>query len=292
MTTQSASRIEDLRHILSESRRQGKLIGLVPTMGALHAGHVRLLETARFECDQVVASIFVNPLQFDRQDDLDGYPRPLEADLEVCRVAGVDLVFAPTAREMYGSGCEVLVDPGPVAENLCGRYRPGHFQGVATVVLKLFHIVQPGKAYFGEKDFQQLALVRRMVADLNVPVEIRPVPTVREPDGLAMSSRNRNLSPADREAAPALYRCLCVARELIEGGERNAAEVKMQALAEIAGTPQFHVEYLEVVDPDRIQVVERIEGRVRVAAAAWLGSTRLIDNIEAVGGESRALTFS
>ncbi len=283
MTMESTSRIEDLRRALSDARRQGKLIGLVPTMGALHDGHVRLLEVARTECDEVVASIFVNPLQFDRQGDLDSYPRPLEADLEVCRAAGVDLVFAPSVREMYGGGCEVLVDPGPVARHLCGPYRPGHFQGVATVVLKLFHIVQPGKAYFGEKDFQQLALIRRMVADLNVPVEIRPVPTVREPGGLAMSSRNRHLTPTETEAAPALYRALCVARDLIEGGERDASEVKRRAIAVIAGTPQFRVEYLEVVDPDRIQPVDRIESRVRVAAAAWLGSTRLIDNVEAMG---------
>jgi len=207
----------------------------------------------------------------------------LEEDIEVCRKAGVDLVFAPSAQEMYGDADGVLVEPGSVAENLCGRYRPGHFRGVATVVLKLFNIVQPTVAFFGEKDFQQLAVIRRMVAALNVPVEIRPVPTVREPDGLAMSSRNRNLTPAEREAAPALYRSLCVARDLVNGGERDTAGVKRRALEVMASTPQFRVEYLEVIDPDRIQPLDRIEGRVRVAAAAWLGSTRLIDNVEAVG---------
>lgn len=283
MTTQSFSRIEDLRHALSEARRQGQRIGLVPTMGALHAGHIRLLDTARSECDLVVASIFVNPIQFDRQDDLDHYPRPLEEDIEVCRKAGVDLVFTPSAQEMYGEADDVLVEPGSAAGNLCGRYRPGHFRGVATVVLKLFNVVQPGVAFFGEKDFQQLAVIRRMVAALNVPLEIRPVPTVREPDGLAMSSRNRNLTPAEREAAPALYRCLCLARDLINAGERDAAEAKRRALDAMAATPQFRVEYLEVIDPDLIQPLDRIEGPVRVAAAAWLGSTRLIDNVEAVG---------
>lgn len=283
MTVRSISRIEELRRALGEARRQDKRIGLVPTMGALHAGHIRLLETARSECDLVVASIFVNPIQFDRQDDLDRYPRPLEEDIQACREAGVDLVFAPSAQEMYGDADGVLVEPGPVAEHLCGRYRPGHFRGVATVVLKLFNVVQPTVAFFGEKDFQQLAVIRRMVAALNVPVEIQPVPTVREPDGLAMSSRNRNLTPAERQAAPALYRGLCVARDLIERGERNAAEVKRFALEVITAIPQFRVEYLEVVDPGRIQPLDRIEGRARVAAAAWLGSTRLIDNLEAVG---------
>jgi pantoate--beta-alanine ligase len=281
VTTQSFSRIDDLRRALSEARRQGKRIGLVPTMGALHAGHIQLLETARSECDLVVASIFVNPIQFDRHDDLDRYPRPLEEDIEACHKASVDLVFAPSAQEMYGEGHDVLIEPGSVAENLCGRYRPGHFRGVATVVLKLFNVVQPGVAFFGEKDFQQLAVIRQMVAALNVPVEIRPVPTVREPDGLAMSSRNRNLTAAEREAAPALYHCLCVARDLVNGGERDAAEVKRRALDVMAATPQFRVEYLEVIDPDRIQPLVRIEGRVRVAAAAWLGSTRLIDNVAA-----------
>ncbi len=283
MTMQVFGRIDDLRRALAEARLRRDVIGLAPTMGALHAGHVRLLEMARSECGVVVASIFVNPLQFDQQDDFSRYPKPLDADLETCRRTGVDFVFAPHALEMYGDGYETAVQPGSVAEQLCGRYRPGHFRGVATVVLKLFNIVQPGLAYFGEKDFQQLALIRRMVADLNVPVEIRPVPTVREPGGLAMSSRNRHLTPAEAEAAPSLYRALCIARDLIEDGEQDASEVKRRAIAAIAGTPQFRVEYLDVVDPDLIQPVDRISGRVRVAAAAWLGSTRLIDNVEAVG---------
>jgi len=281
--TRTIGRIGELRRALAEGRLRGDVIGLVPTMGALHAGHARLLEIARSECGAVVASIFVNPLQFDRQDDFDLYPRPMEADLETCRKAGVDFVFAPSAREMYGDGCETAVEPGPVAGELCGRYRPGHFRGVATVVLKLFNIVQPARAYFGEKDFQQLAMIRRMVADLNVPVEICPVATVRELDGLAMSSRNRHLTAAEREAAPALYQALQSAREMVENGVRDAAEVKRRALAAMAATPEFRVEYLEVVDPDRIQLVERIDGPVRVACAAWLGSTRLIDNVAAAG---------
>ena len=198
------AKIANLRKLLAPKRTAGKTIGLVPTMGALHAGHRRLLDTTRAESDLVVATIFVNPTQFNRAEDLDKYPRTLDQDLEVCREAGVDLVFAPSATEMYPQEPRTWVDVPALAEHLCGPGRPGHFRGVATVVMKLFQIAQPDRAYFGEKDAQQLAIIRRMVKDLDVPVTIVPVATVREPDGLAMSSRNRHLTPEERQRATVL----------------------------------------------------------------------------------------
>jgi pantoate--beta-alanine ligase len=246
-------------------------------MGALHAGHGALMQRARAECDHVVVSIFVNPLQFDRADDLDRYPRTFDADVEYCRSIGVDLVFSPTAAEMYPSEPLAVVEVGRVGDYLCGQFRPGHFRGVATVVLKLFNIVQPEAAYFGEKDAQQLAIVRRMVSDLNVPVEIVGVPTVREPDGLALSSRNTRLTEEERALAPALYRALCRARDLMSAGERDPGVVKRQAVSDL---PQgVRMEYFEVVDAEEMQPVQRIAATICVAGAMWVGSTRLIDNI-------------
>lgn len=281
MNPQVFASIEELRQALARERLSGSRIGLVPTMGALHAGHVRLIEAARSECELVVVSIFVNPIQFDRQDDFERYPRPVESDLLTCGQSGAAIVFSPSAKEMYGSGNTVHVEPGPLAAHLCGKFRPGHFRGVATVVLKLFNIVRPDRAYFGEKDFQQLALIRRMVDDLNVAVEIRPVPTVREPDGLAMSSRNRHLSPSEREAAPVIFRSLLLARNLIGQGLRDPSEVRSRAAAGIEANPLCRLEYFEIVDPSTVQPVGSISGPVRIAVAAWLGSTRLIDNVEA-----------
>lgn len=272
--------IGPLRRRLAEARRLNSTIGLVPTMGALHAGHVRLIEQARSECQTVAISIFVNPMQFDREDDLRRYPRMLDADRRVCDQLGVDLVFAPSVEEMYPVPPECTIDVGRLADHLCGKYRPGHFRSVATVVMKLFGIVQPDRAYFGEKDAQQLAIIRRMVADLNVAVEIVGVATVREPDGLALSSRNTQLGPAERQLAIALFRALQKADRQIAGGDTDPESVKRVAAAEIPqDNPSLTLEYLEIVDPGDMQPVKRITGPVRVAGALWVGSTRLIDNV-------------
>jgi len=273
-----ATSVSGLREFLAPDRRAGRAIGLVPTMGALHLGHRRLLEIARRETQTVVASIFVNPTQFDRQDDLDRYPRPLSRDLEICRDAGVDIVFAPTAAEMYPQSQLTWIETPALTEHLCGPGRPGHFRGVATVVMKLLQIVQPDRAYFGEKDAQQLAVIRRMVKDLNVPVTIVPVATVRESDGLAMSSRNQHLSPAERETATALSRALFAARKLVESGEPSPDVIQSAVAPQLAG---IRVEYFSIVDPETLQPVTRIERRVLIAGAIWLASTRLIDNVSA-----------
>ena len=254
-------------------------IGLIPTMGALHAGHAALIDRARRECELVVVSIFVNPLQFNDKDDLARYPRTLDADLARCRELGADIVFAPTATEMYPAPPECGVDIGRLGDHLCGKFRPGHFRGVATVVLKLLQIVQPHRAYFGEKDAQQLAIIRRVVADFNVPATVVEVPTVREADGLAMSSRNRHLTADERRMATCLYRSLQEASRMIAGGERNAATVRQAAAAAIDHSDALKLEYLEIVDPDTMQPVDQIAAPVRIAGALWVGKTRLIDNV-------------
>jgi pantoate--beta-alanine ligase len=268
--------IAALRKLLAPQRAAGKTVGLVPTMGALHAGHRRLLDIARAETDVVVATIFVNPTQFNRAEDLDRYPRTLDQDLDVCRAAGVDLVFAPSAAEMYPEEPRTWVDVPALSEHLCGPGRPGHFRGVATVVMKLFQIVQPDRAYFGEKDAQQLAIIRRMVKDLDVPVTVVPVATVREPDGLAMSSRNRHLTPEERQRATVLSQALFAARDLVLCGERSVETIQA-SVAPLFDAVQ--VEYFSIVYPEALSPVERIEGPVLIAGAIWLGTTRLIDNV-------------
>jgi pantoate--beta-alanine ligase len=271
--------IADLRARLAARRLRGESIGFVPTMGALHAGHASLLARGRRDTSAVVASIFVNPLQFDRPDDLARYPRTLAADLEVCRGEGVDIVFAPSVAEMYPVEPVCAVDVGALGEHLCGKYRPGHFRGVATAVLKLLQIVAPDVAYFGEKDAQQLAVVRRLVEDFNVPVRICGVATVREADGLAMSSRNARLSADERVQAVALYRALERARQAIEEGATDASEIKAWAAQAIPGGAGLELEYLELVDAGSFQPVARVEGDIIAAGALWVGSTRLIDNV-------------
>jgi pantoate--beta-alanine ligase len=258
----------------------GQVVGLVPTMGALHAGHGVLMERARAECGVLVVSIFVNPIQFDRRADYDAYAIDLAQDLDFCAARGVDVVFAPSPEEMYPQPAVTFIEVEGVSEHLCGRFRPGHFRGVATVVAKLFNIVAPDKAYFGEKDAQQLAVIRRMAADLNMPVEIIPVATVREPDGLALSSRNKRLTAEERRLAPQLYAALQAGAECIRRGCTEVEQVRTEALARLQEDAHFRVEYLEVVDAASMIPVEAIRGPVRIATAAWLGSTRLIDNIE------------
>ena len=248
-------------------------------MGALHPGHEALIGAARRECGIVVVSIFVNPLQFGPNEDYARYPRTLEKDVEICRRQGTDVVFNPSPDEMYRLPPLTFAEVTRVSEHLCGKFRPGHFRGVATVVLKLFNIVRPDRAYFGEKDMQQLAVIRRMVADLNIPVEIAAVPTIREPDGLAISSRNQHLNSAERKAAPVLYRALEEAVKRIRSGERDASKVREAAIAILESEPLVRIEYLEIVDPTEIQPLSTISGPVRIAAAVWIGGTRLIDNV-------------
>jgi pantoate--beta-alanine ligase len=268
-----------LRRRLAEMRKPGETIGLAPTMGALHAGHAKLLETARRENPLVVASIFVNPLQFDRKDDLDAYPRRMREDLQMCAEQGVSVVFAPGSADLYPEEQLTFIESPALSRYLCGEFRPGHFRGVATVVLKLFNIVQPDFAYFGEKDAQQLAIIRRMVKDLNVPVSVVPVATVREPDGLALSSRNKRLTPAERAIAPVLSRALRESLRQIDEGERSVARVREEATRLLARHPEVRVEYFSVTDPETLSPVQQIEGPVLIAGAIWLGSVRLIDNV-------------
>ncbi len=248
-------------------------------MGALHAGHAALLKRARSENDFAVASIFVNPLQFDRKADLETYPRTMTADLDTCAACGTDLVFAPGVTDLYPAEQLTFVDVPALSENLCGASRPGHFRGVATVVLKLFNVVQADRAYFGEKDAQQLAVIRRMVHDLNVPVEVVPVATVRETDGLAMSSRNKHLTAAQRANAPVLARAMRAALGLFDAGEKSIAKVTARVLPMFSEVPECRMEYFEAVDPATLKPLERAEHPVLVIGAMWMGTTRLIDNM-------------
>ncbi len=262
--------------------RDGLKVALVPTMGALHAGHLSLIELARRHADRVVASVFVNPVQFDRADDFARYPRDLERDGAMLAGAGADVLFAPEVGEIYPPGSQTFVTVERLAEPLCGAHRPGHFRGVATVVLQLFTIVQPDVAVFGEKDFQQLALIRRMVRDLYLDVDVIGAPIVREADGLAMSSRNRHLDPEERAAARCLAAAHDAAEQKVAAGERDAATILAAASAVIAGEPRARADYVSFVDPDSLQDVTTVDERGLLALAVWIGSTRLIDNRQLV----------
>jgi len=263
----------------SQARRgEGRRVGFVPTMGALHQGHLALVDYAREQCEAVVVSIFVNPLQFDREDDLSGYPRTWEADLALCRRHGVDAVYYPRADVMYPQGFQTTISVGPMTQGLCGAHRPGHFDGVTTVVLKLFNAVTPHLAVFGEKDYQQLKVIQRMTRDVDLGVEVVGRPTVREPDGLALSSRNVHLSPQERRDALCLKRGLDKAAALARDGERDAARLKEAAVAEIKSVAAAKLEYLEIVDAESLLPVERLQAPARMAVAVWMGETRLIDN--------------
>ena len=274
---------QGLAAALAGERREGRTVGFVPTMGALHAGHVSLLERARADNDVVVASIFVNPLQFGPSDDFARYPRDLGADAAVAAEAGVDHLFAPDVAEMYPRGSiATRVDVGPIGDIGEGAWRPGFFAGVATVCSKLFHIVGPDRAYFGQKDAQQLAVIRQLVADLDLPLEIVACPTVREHDGLALSSRNAYLDPEARRAAPALAAALAAAREAAAGGEESVAELRWIVETCLEAEPAIHLQYVDLFDPATFSARERLDGRGVLAAAAYVGGTRLIDNVELV----------
>jgi len=272
-------RKEEMRAAAREWRAAGRRIGFVPTMGALHAGHVGLVERARAECDVVVASVFVNPLQFGPNEDLARYPRDLEGDARLLTAAGADALFTTTPQEMYPAGFQTHVAPGALAEPLCGASRPGHFRGVTTVVAKLLHLVAPHDAYFGQKDFQQARVLQQMVADLDFDLVLRLLPTRREPDGLALSSRNRYLTPAERAVAPDLQRALQQVKAAFDRGERRTAALAEAGRAALARQPAFRLDYLEVRDDETLAMPAALARGGVVAAAAFLGATRLIDNV-------------
>ena len=271
--------IEDIRAACRAARRGGKRLGFVPTMGALHEGHLSLVRAARASCDAVAASIFVNPMQFGPNEDLAKYPRSFERDRELLEKEGVELLFAPSVEEMYPAGAVTWVTVEVLSSKLDGRSRPGHFRGVTTVVAKLFHIVEPDAAFFGQKDAAQVAIVRRMVRDLNLPVEIVACPIVREPDGLAMSSRNAYLDPQQRKQALVLHRGLLQVKKSWEEGEREAGKLLTVGRDELAAEKSVRLDYLEIVDSDSLDPVENTAGGALVAVAAFVGMTRLIDNI-------------
>jgi pantoate--beta-alanine ligase len=279
--------VAGMKGAAAELRARGRSIGLVPTMGYLHEGHLSLVRECRKRADVTVVSIFVNPLQFGPQEDFRRYPRDPERDASLLEKEGVDILFLPADGDMYPEGYRTSVEVAGLQDKLCGRLRPGHFKGVATVVLKLFNIVRPDYAFFGQKDAQQVVVLRRMAKDLNMDVEIRALPIIREPDGLAMSSRNTYLSAEERRAAIVLSRSLEEARRMFEKGERAASLIRQRLLRAIASEPLAKMDYAEVVDPSSLEPVERIEGRALVALAVSIGKTRLIDNtiLDSTGDE-------
>lgn len=273
------TRMAEMQAAAAGLRGAGKRVGFVPTMGALHAGHLSLVRRAKQETDVTVVSIFVNPAQFGPGEDYLNYPRDFERDSGLLRRESADILFAPPVEEIYAQGFETYVTVEQLSAPLEGEFRPGHFRGVATVVLKLFHIVQPDRAYFGRKDAQQCVVVSRLVRDLNLPVEIVVCPIVREPDGLAMSSRNAYLNEEERRAATVLYKSLCRARELMQGGERRAAVIAAEMRRLIEQERQARIDYAVVVDAETLRPVEEVRGRVLVPLAVWIGRARLIDNL-------------
>ncbi len=270
--------IAELRQAVQAARRQGRTVGLVPTMGYFHAGHLSLMRRARQENGLVVVSLFVNPLQFGPHEDLAQYPRDLERDASMAAEAGVDLLFHPEVAELYPEGFQTTVSVNELTRGLCGASRPGHFEGVATVVLKLFNIVQPDRAYFGEKDAQQLRVIRRMARDLDLPLTVVGCPIVREEDGLALSSRNIYLKPAERRAALVLSRTIRRAVERIAAGLRDEATLRRELLALLQAEPLADLDYLAIVDSETLQPLQELRGEVLVALAVRIGKTRLIDN--------------
>lgn len=278
MSIEIFTTIPGIRQAIGRERKRDRSVAVVPTMGALHAGHASLIESARERGGLVVVSIFVNPLQFDQREDYERYTRGLGRDAEVCEQSGADMIFAPTVGEMYPHEQVSFVEVSGITEHFCGRSRPGHFRGVATVVSKLFHIVEPDVAFFGEKDAQQLAVIQRMVEDLDFPVEIAPAPTVRELGGLAMSSRNERLTPHQREVASALFRALTEVRGAIEQRMTDGESVLSRGRG-LLQHPEISVEYFDLADPASMQPVQSISGPVRIMGAIRIGGTRLIDNM-------------
>jgi pantoate--beta-alanine ligase len=277
-----------MRAVCRELKQSGKRLGFVPTMGALHAGHLSLVQAARGQCGAVAASVFVNPTQFGPNEDLTKYPRNLERDRELLQKEKVDVLFAPAAEEMYPPGAVTWVTVERLSERLEGKSRPGHFRGVATVVSKLFHIIEPDRAYFGQKDAQQAVIIRKMVRDLDLGVEIIVCPTVRESDGLALSSRNVYLDPEERRQAVVLYRALCRVQSLADQGERDARKLHEAALQVFAGEKAVRLDYFEIVDKNSLEPLPDILRGALVVTAAYVGKTRLIDNLVLHGSGSEA----
>ncbi len=274
-----ARTIRMVRCLVKAARDKGKKIGFVPTMGALHIGHVSLIEAAAKRCDFVVVSIFVNPTQFSHGEDFQKYPRPIGTDLAICRKAGVDVVFAPTSKEMYADENLTWVNVEELSEPLCGRLRPGHFRGVATVCAKLFNIVVPDIAFFGRKDAQQAIIIKRMVADLNMPLRIAVCSTVRQSDGLAVSSRNQYLTRQQKKDATCIYKSLQKCRRMINASVKDVPEIISQMRKVLKQVASIKIEYISIVDAETLQAIDRVAGKVLVAVAVKIGSTRLIDNI-------------
>jgi pantoate--beta-alanine ligase len=270
--------IEELRAYLRKCRAADESVGLVPTMGALHDGHLSLINKAASKNDRTVVSVFVNPKQFDNPDDLQNYPRTLKTDAVAAKAAGADAIFAPNAAEMFPEGFSTFVDIPDITNHLCGLSREGHFRGVLTVVSKLFNIVRPDRAYFGQKDFQQLEIIRHMVRDLNLEIEIVACPTVREPDGLAMSSRNKHLSPAERKAALCLSKAALAGAQAAAGGSIRANEIIEKMTGLIEAEPLAKIEYVKIVNPLTFEDIELAGEGSLIALAVYIGETRLIDN--------------
>ena len=271
-------KIDEVRRKVKEWRKQGLSVGLVPTMGYLHEGHKSLIDRAVAENDRVVVSAFVNPIQFGAGEDLATYPRDIEADKRLCGQAGAHLIFHPQPAEMYAPDFSTYVEMQEVSEGLCGKTRPTHFRGVCTVVCKLFHIVMPDRAYFGQKDAQQLAVIRRMVRDLDMDIQIVGCPIIREPDGLAKSSRNTYLNEEERKAALVLSKAVFHGQDMMEKGERDAGTILSSMKKLIEAEPLAKIDYVEMVDADTIAPLAKAQGRVLTAMAVYIGSTRLIDN--------------
>lgn len=269
----------DLKREVKLVRDSGKTIGFVATMGFLHRGHISLLEEARRQTDFVVLSIFVNPIQFGRGEDFTEYPRDLESDAAKARQAGCDLIFCPRENSMYPRGYSTFVEVEGITEGLCGASRPGHFRGVTTVVAKLFNLIEPHKAFFGQKDAQQALIIRKMVEDLNMNLEVIVCPTIREEDGVAMSSRNSYLNPRERAAAAVLYRSLCIARDTIGSGERDPQAIRDMMEKIIKREPLLLIEYIEIVNGRNLDAVTKLQGAILIALAVKVGQTRLIDNL-------------
>lgn len=274
-----AHTIDEAREAIRAARRANQRIGFIPTMGYLHDGHASLIDLCKNHADYLVVSVFINPTQFGPQEDFSRYPRDFEGDRQLIEAHGAHLLFAPSVEEMYPEDSRIHFEIKELADHLCGPKRPGHFQGVLLVVSKLFHIVQPDVAVFGQKDLQQLMIIQRMVTDLNCPIEIIAGPTARETDGLAMSSRNSYLSPEERQQSTALYRALQHAKQLIESGERNSSVVIAALTKMISRVRGARIDYIEIVDLERLQPVEQIQGRIAMTLAVYIGQTRLIDNL-------------
>ena len=271
--------VADIQAFVADCRRRNRSVGFVPTMGAFHAGHLSLMRQARKENGAVVVSIFVNPLQFAAGEDYDRYPRRLEQDQKMAESENVDVLFHPSVAEMYPKGFDTHVDQGDLPGKLCGAFRPGHFRGVMTIVGKLFNIVRPDVAYFGQKDYQQYLIIRRLATDLNQQVDVRLMPTLREEDGLAMSSRNQYLGPKQRKDATCLYRALQRAEELTGRGENSAAKVAAEMRKVIQKVKGTRIEYIATVNAETLEPVKEIKGRTLVALAVRIGKARLIDNV-------------